>query len=566
MTPRIPPKNGSEFNPGNIIRLEFPAQGYVNPGKTTLEFDVEMIYPALDSEFSYVRFQNNIQSIFNRVRLLYGATPIEDIPYYNVIIRGLTEWTSTGKGMDQTSIAEGIGGIANYGNVISSGAPLTSPTNIVGNVRQKYIQGIDFTQPGAFNFSAATPSVVTHSGSLGVYGAKVPNAAKQVGGSALNTLITPAVGCDSRLHEITTTGNPVRRYQVQLMLGVFQQEKLIPTKFMASQLSIELTLENAKDCMYYQPSVTWTTQPNATTTLGTPSATLPSYKVSNVNLIPEILEFDASYDETFLMGLKSGGVPIKFSTWNNYRFSQNGVSSLNLQIQERSRSVKAIFCMQRRDPSDWSADSGASFFDTNVSTIDGASTLQEFQFRIGGRYFPAQPVQCSTEVGSSYTNGAAEAFIELQKAINTLGDSRLSTPVDTNRWGLPAFSTTGTVGSTHTLLNEYDYDYGIAGFKYSGAPYACAFTYAGLASGGYTSGQEGTNRTGSWGSSCFAMAIDLETSNGLEISGLNAEEQSDISLIARYAKTQAPGFVFDVFTYIDSMIVLRENNVLELIQ
>lgn len=32
MTPRIPPKNASEFKPGNVIRLEFPAQGYVNPG------------------------------------------------------------------------------------------------------------------------------------------------------------------------------------------------------------------------------------------------------------------------------------------------------------------------------------------------------------------------------------------------------------------------------------------------------------------------------------------------------------------------------------------------------
>jgi hypothetical protein len=29
MTPRIPPKNASTFSPGNVIRLEFPAQGYM---------------------------------------------------------------------------------------------------------------------------------------------------------------------------------------------------------------------------------------------------------------------------------------------------------------------------------------------------------------------------------------------------------------------------------------------------------------------------------------------------------------------------------------------------------
>lgn len=66
---------------------------------------------------------------------------------------------------------------------------------------------------------------------------------------------------------------------------------------------------------------------------------------------------------------------------------------------------------------------------------------------------------------------------------------------------------------------------------------------------------------GNMGSGCFAMAIDLETSQGTEISGLNAEEQSDISLLARYSAKQQNGFIFDVYTYIDSMIVLKENNV-----
>jgi len=59
LTPRIPPKNAGTFSPGNVIRLEFPAQGYVNPSKTTLEFNVQMIYTPKDGEFSYVRFQNN---------------------------------------------------------------------------------------------------------------------------------------------------------------------------------------------------------------------------------------------------------------------------------------------------------------------------------------------------------------------------------------------------------------------------------------------------------------------------------------------------------------------------
>ncbi len=78
-----------------------------------------------------------------------------------------------------------------------------------------------------------------------------------------------------------------------------------------------------------------------------------------------------------------------------------------------------------------------------------------------------------------------------------------------------------------------------------------------------TGAATGNSFCGNMGSSCFAMAIDLETSNGGEIAGLNAEEQSDISLIARWSVAQATSasMIFDVYTYIDSMIVLRENNV-----
>jgi len=83
-TPRIPPKNGATFNPGDVIRLEFPAQGYLNPLCTTFEFDVELTgYINHAAEYSSVRFQNNIQSIFSRARLLYGANPIEDMINYN---------------------------------------------------------------------------------------------------------------------------------------------------------------------------------------------------------------------------------------------------------------------------------------------------------------------------------------------------------------------------------------------------------------------------------------------------------------------------------------------------
>lgn len=226
--------------------------------------------------------------------------------------------------------------------------------------------------------------------------------------------------------------------------------------------------------------------------------------------------------------------------------------------------MKSIYCLQRRDPPNFNTDSGASFFNTALGAggglPNGASTFQEYQYRIGGRYFPAQAVQCATEVGGRIPNGGCEAYVELAKALNTLGDYRLASNINTSKWALNPMSTNDVNGSVHNLLSEYDYDYGLVNWKVSGSPVVKTNVVFPVGSN-----LGGSSMAGDLGSSCFAMAIDLETSNGLEISGLNAEEQSDISLIARFSDTQSSGFVFDVFTFIDSMIVLRENNVMILL-
>ena len=63
---------------------------------------------------------------------------------------------------------------------------------------------------------------------------------------------------------------------------------------MASQLAIELTLEQAPACMY---------MPNYLVSSSGTLITQPSYGVANFNLIPEILQFDASYGKIFYLFL-----------------------------------------------------------------------------------------------------------------------------------------------------------------------------------------------------------------------------------------------------------------------
>lgn len=238
---------------------------------------------------------------------------------------------------------------------------------------------------------------------------------------------------------------------------------------------------------------------------------------------------------------------------------------MNLQIQERSRSVKALFACQRRAPYDIETDSGAMFFCSSSNKLL-PNTLQSYQFRIGGRYFPAAPVQTSSTVGADATNGGAEAFIELQKALNIVGDYRLSTGCNTAKWAMAPFGTSRFVGDFETHYSEADYAFALTTFDQQGRPYTEQITYPGVGAHPTNSNINPNAFCGNLGSSCFAMAIDLETSNGVEISGLNAEEQSDISLVATYARSQENNFNMEVYCFYDAMIILRENNVLELIQ
>lgn len=129
--------------------------------------------------------QLDIQSIFSRVRLLYGATPIEDIINYNQIVRNLTEWVGTNQdsAMDQQTIADGIGGTL-VGAVRTNGT--TSVTGLVC-ARQSHIQGIELVHNAAGSNTGA---------------GYVPN-------------VYPSVG--------STT----RRYQINFALGLFTQDKLV---------------------------------------------------------------------------------------------------------------------------------------------------------------------------------------------------------------------------------------------------------------------------------------------------------------------------------------------------
>lgn len=134
--------------------------------------------------------------------------------------------------------------------------------------------------------------------------------------------------------------------------------------------------------------------------------------------------------------------------------------------------------------------------------------------------------------------------------MNILGDYRLSTACNTTRWASPANIISGI-----RQLQELDYNTSGVFFNAPTGILSVISTGAG----------------GDLGSQCFAAAVSLETSNGIEISGLNAEEQSDISFICYWKSGQVTGTTgvpssLECYVYYDAMIVLEENNLVKLIQ
>jgi hypothetical protein len=436
---KIPPKNGATFvnNSNNILRFEFPSTGYMNPKNTFFEFDCQ-----LDGGTSgaNTRFQNGIASTFRRVRLLYGSTVIEDIQDYNVINRLLIEHTVQDQDtLTAQTIAQGIGGFT--------------------------------TQP-----AQTTAALVT------------------------NTRLTRIQAVTADTSPINDTLNP-RRYVVSFILGLFTQPKLIPLKFLASQLAIEIELAPSRDCICNS------------------AGAVPTFTISNSNIITELIEYDGSYDAAFLQGLKSG-VPIHFSSWHTWKSSVS--KNIDVNINERSRSVKAAFAAIL-PPSSLLVDSHA------MITGTGTGTIEEYQWRLGGKYYPSQPVVC----GQSGVNlGCAEAYVELQKALNIVGNNQFSTGCHLDKYNSICILDGGDAASTPLTRTM-----------------AATSRLAKVFSGGAAN---------------FVTGIDLETSNGLEISGMNAEEQNDLIYHAKYSDLDITYQLY-LFTYFDLLLIIKEGNVIDLI-
>lgn len=499
---------------GRLVQIKLPAQGYLNPLESYLRFDMYIV-AAAGATNCYVNAPRILAAgahgCFRRLRILYGGMVVEDIQLYNTLVRMLTN-VAVGEGYADNvgCILEGMGSDAQR-------AALFHPISRDGVTASQFVGTL--LNNSILSTATARP-IVQPNGPVAIIQS--------------DELVNGASGT------IFGSGGVKHTFCISLASGMLTQQKLLPLKWMANQLMIELELEEpagflvtgatAEVPTLYETSsltVPWQclspeivpAQYNAVAARTANAGVVPytlsadatymnlNYFLDNIYFVANILEFDASYDAAFFKGMATGGVPIKFASWHTHQHIPTGTQA-TLIIQERARSVKSIFCMLRKrgDIQAYSG-SGNSFLSDPYWTYPGVTPssgvwyddqcgIYEFQLRVGGRYFPSQPVRC--------TFGGTEPLAELQKALNVLGDYQLSAPTKPENW----------------------------------------WRWRGLS----------------------VMAIELESSNGFELSGVNAEELADLQFIISLP-SGSPGFDSDnyttTFVHYDAMLIIRPNNIVE---
>lgn len=475
-TIKMSPKNQmASYVSGSVIRFEFPASGYLNPNTTYLAFNARARPGALTSGNSTTNgfaFQNNIASIFSRVRVLYGSLVLEDIQDYNILQRMFTEILCThGQSGSKRGIMQGIAPLSQMDSVATAGDDLVRPQFKFDRLNYHSLEAGD----GA-------------------------------GGA-------------------TSIGTTVRRYAIPINTGVFQQKRLLPLKFMSSQLQIEFTLADAVDCQHFVIGTGDNTPTNPTSS---------STEVGLPEIIAELLEFDAEFDRAVFQGL-GRGLAIPFQSWHLTSYNIAPSLSYQLNIQESSRSVRYALAAITDDNNRVLTRDAHYFVDSLRNEYWGHTTaalcpprgdvrgynntaIESFQWRLGGVYYPSQPVPCfggtasidnpAQSIDTNYADPPVEAYNEVMKIFDNQHDKRMG------------LSSLGFV------------------------PYTSRRDTAGF------------HETGG-----FLMGCDFMTDRGDVVGGINAEEQNDMMLLLKFVgTTSADAKVVRVAVCYDNIMILGESN------
>ena len=183
-----------------------------------------------------------------------------------------------------------------------------------------------------------------------------------------------------------------RRVQFKPMLGLFNQEKLIPLRYCPIQIELELVNQQA-DAVTTETSNGFQNGAN--------------WDFSDIQCKCDLLELDSSLSNEYASHLLSGkSLPINFNTWNHTNQSTGLDINFSAHITRAVTRLKSIF-ISRHKPDNVTHKQLNDFY--HPCTINGALTLANehpYQVQIGSKLIPEYPV-----------NSLAESYSQLKKTV-----------------------------------------------------------------------------------------------------------------------------------------------------
>lgn len=454
---RIAPKYGGDFRAGSTIRLEIPSQDWLDPDLFSISFNAKIFagngtcipsygdaYGSFNKNGLHApscRFDNPVQTIFSRIKLLQGSTVIEDIQDYGVLMKILTNATVNKPYID--TVGSSLEGIYD----------VTNPEQL-REAKQRHAWG------------------------NGVLGDVPENA------SGLNKGWT---------------------YNVKPLLGLMRAGKYLPLKWMG-QLTIELYLEANATALISSTSlgsvttVTEGFQPQAAADVsisGNEAADFPDayYEISDVNMECHFVQPIEEYDKSAMALIEEKGLEIWFDTFSTHTKQFTGLGRATNSFQERAVSLKGGFAVMQNS---------VDLQDIRTPITFSDNQIEEFQWKVGSHYIPAQPIKCKY--------GASLAMPELLNTFDAYGD----------------VGTTGSVKSVNFTGRRYYTDANISGSLTGGGGLNIEKTSYDF--------DELKNQTSLPNS--FVMALNLERSPD-QLSGFNSAAASvdvELTVTTRDAK------------------------------
>ena len=178
----------------------------------------------------------------------------------------------------------------------------------------------------------------------------------------------------------------VRRVQFKPMLGLFNQEKLIPLRYCPIHIELELVNSQADA---------------VTTEVAEGFQNGLNWGISDIQCKCYLLELDSSLQNEYASHLLSGqSLPINFNTWNHTNQSTGLDKNFSAHITRAVTRLKSIFITLHKPD-------GVAYKQVNdfyhPCSINGALTLaneHSYQVQIGAKLVPEYPVNSLAE---SYT-------------------------------------------------------------------------------------------------------------------------------------------------------------------